>query len=90
MTQLRPKQWLVAVCLASLLSPTQAAKVEFFDDITEGPMPLGVEEHRYLAFGEVMFDYYRHAHFDAINKLLVNLFTCVILFNTKIGCINFR
>jgi len=72
MTQLRRKRWLVAACLATLLSSAQAAKVEFFDDINEGPIPLGVEEHRYLAFGEVMFDYYRHANFNAINKLLVN------------------
>lgn len=72
MIQMRPKQWLVAACLATLLSPAQAAKVEFFDDINEGPVPLGIEEHRYLAFGEVMYDYYRHANFKAINKLLVN------------------
>ena len=72
MIQRRRKRWLVAACFATLLSPAQAAKVEFFDDINEGPVPLGMEEHRYLAFGEVMFDYYRHANFNAINKLLVN------------------
>ncbi|WP_348678497.1 tetratricopeptide repeat protein [Alcanivorax profundi] len=63
---------LLAVCVAAGASSSHAAKVEFFDDIDMGPIPLGVEEHRYLAFGEVMFDFYRHANFDAINKLLVN------------------
>ncbi len=62
---------LLAVCITAGAS-SHAAKVEFFDDIDMGPIPLGVEEHRYLAFGEVMFDFYRHANFDAINKLLVN------------------
>ncbi len=72
MTRPRMKRWLLCSLLAINLSPAQAAKVEFFDDIDTGPQILGEEEHRYLAFGEVMYDYYREANFDAINLLLVN------------------
>lgn len=63
---------LAVASIALFALPAYAAKVEFFDDIETGPQQLGIEEHRYLAFGEVMYDYYRHANFDAINTLLVN------------------
>ena len=66
------QRWLLAVCLTTGVSSVQAAKVEFFDDIDTGPQQLDVEQHRYLAFGEVMYDYYRQANFSAINQLLVN------------------
>ncbi len=66
------KKWLLAACIAGTCATTQAANVEFFDDIDTGPTPLTLEQHRYLSFGEVMYDYYRHATFDAINQLLVN------------------
>ncbi|MGB2248335.1 MAG: hypothetical protein ACPH3N_11725 [Alcanivorax sediminis] len=66
------KKWLLAAGIAASCATAQAAKVEFFDEIDTGPTPLSVEQHRYLSFGEVMYDYYRHANFDAINLLLVN------------------
>ncbi|MCK0152333.1 tetratricopeptide repeat protein [Alcanivorax sp. S6407] len=66
------KQWLLAACVAGTCATAQAAKVEFFDEIDTGPAELSLEQHRYLAFGEVMYDFYRHATFDAINLLLVN------------------
>ncbi|WP_202560319.1 lipopolysaccharide assembly protein LapB [Alcanivorax sp. DP30] len=66
------KKWLLAACISASFATAQAAKVEFFDEIDTGPTPLTMEQHRYLAFGEVMFDFYRHATFDAINQLLVN------------------
>lgn len=66
------KKWLLAACIAASSASIQAAKVEFFDEIDTGPTPLSLEQHRYLAFGEVMYDFYRHATFDAINQLLVN------------------
>lgn len=66
------KKWLLAACIAASSASSLAANVEFFDEIDTGPTPLSVEQHRYLAFGEVMYDYYRHATFDSINQLLVN------------------
>jgi len=66
------KRSLLCSLLAITLSPAQPAKLESFDDIDTGPQVLGKEEHRYLAFGGVMYDYYREANFDAINLLLVN------------------
>ncbi|EKF75146.1 hypothetical protein A11A3_05619 [Alcanivorax hongdengensis A-11-3] len=66
------RRWLIGTCLAASLAPAHAAKVEFFDDIDAGPQPLGLEQSRYLAFGEVMYDYYRHANFQSINQLLIN------------------
>ncbi|MDX1802717.1 MAG: tetratricopeptide repeat protein [Alcanivorax sp.] len=72
MTQPPFRRWLSGALLAACLTPAYAAKVEFFDDVPVGPQPLTDEEHRYLAFGEVMYDYYRNADFQAINKLLVN------------------
>lgn len=73
MIQPRHSGWaLTLLFLFSSAVPAHAAKVEFFDDIDPGPQQLGQEAHRYLAFGEVMFDYYSHSHFSAINQLLIN------------------
>ena len=62
------KKWLLAACIAASSASIQAAKVEFFDEIDTGPTPLSLEQHRYLAFGEVMYDFYRHATFDANHR----------------------
>lgn len=47
-------------------------KLVQFAPIEQGAVPLGTEEKRYLAFGEVMFDYYSGEKFNALTQLLMN------------------
>lgn len=47
-------------------------KLVQFAPIEQGAVPLGKEEKRYLAFGEVMYNYYRGEKFSALTRLLMN------------------
>lgn len=47
-------------------------KITYFKEMPPKPMHLGVEDKRYLAFGQAMYDYYDNRKFAAMNRLLVN------------------
>ena len=61
---------LASVC--SVAAVSQAAIIIMGNDLPTEPMPLGLEEQRYLEFGTVTYDFYSDQRFSALNKLLVN------------------
>lgn len=62
---------------AALSSDSQAndkgdTKLVLFTQGEQGAVPLGVEEERYLAFGQAMFDFYGDHRFRALSQLTSN------------------
>jgi tetratricopeptide (TPR) repeat protein len=55
-----------------MAAASQAAIIIMGNDLPTEPMPLGIEEQRYLEFGSVTYDFYSDHRFAALNKLLVN------------------
>jgi tetratricopeptide (TPR) repeat protein len=61
-----------SVPASAIAAPDNKKLVVFEDTGIPEARPIGVEEKRYLAFGEAMFDYYSRAKFSALTRLLVN------------------
>ena len=67
---------LSALAALALLLPganqAETTSLVLFDEMDTGPMELGIEEHRYLSFGGIIFDYYSDRRFGSLTSLLVN------------------
>lgn len=64
---------LLACALVSVPAmATTPMRLVLFDDLPSGPMALGEEDQRYLAFGESIFDFYSDRQFSALSTLVVN------------------
>ncbi|AJD47914.1 hypothetical protein S7S_07490 [Isoalcanivorax pacificus W11-5] len=62
----------VLMALTSASAQESSTRLVLFEDIPLGPLSLGLEEQRYLAFGEAIFDYYSDHQFAALSGLKVN------------------
>lgn len=62
----------LSLALCASAGAQENRKLVQFAPINQGATPLSTEEKRYLAFGEVMFDYYRGEKFNALTRLLMN------------------